>query len=169
MLVRDATEADLPDIVSIYNEEVHTKTSIWSEAAQTLDERIAWFAARTSRGFPTLVAEEGGVLLGVAAYGDFRDSIKWPGYRFTVEHSVHVRQETWSRGVGAALMNGLFARAKAGAIHVMLGGIDGANERSLRFHERLGFREVGRLPQTGWKHERWLDLVFVQRFIEAPP
>jgi L-amino acid N-acyltransferase YncA len=167
MIVRDARQEDMAAIVAIYNEDIHTTTSNWSETPQTLDQRLAWFEARSSRGFPTLVADDAGVLLGVAAYGDFRDSLKWPGYRFTVEHSVHVLESAWGRGVGGALMKELLARAAKAGIHVMIGGIDGANTRSIAFHERLGFREAGRLPQTGWKHEHWLDLVFMQRFIQG--
>jgi L-amino acid N-acyltransferase len=167
MLVRDAKRQDLPVVVDIYNEQLHTTTSIWSEIPQTLAERLAWFEARERRGFPTLVAELGGRVIGVAAFGDFRDSVRWRGYRYTVEHSVHVAERSWAQGVGRTLMHALFERAEQMGIHVMIGGIDSANHRSLRFHEQLGFREVGRLPETGWKHGRRCDLVFVQRFIDS--
>lgn len=166
MQIRDATESDLPQVVAIYNEELFTTTSIWSDTAQTLEERRDWFEARCRRGFPTLVAEHGGRLVGVAAFGDFRDSIRWPGYRFTVEHSVHVFRESWGQGVGRALMQALFERARKRRVHAMIGGVDSANARSLLFHENLGFREVARMPETGWKHGHWCDLVFVQRFVD---
>lgn len=167
MHVRDALREDLPAVVDVYNELLHTTTGIWSEAAQTLEERIAWFDARGRRGFPTLVAVIDDRVVGVAAFGDFRDSVRWPGYRYTVEHSVHVLREAWGKGVGQALMLALFDRAKQMKIHAMIGGVDGENTRSLEFHARLGFREVARMPEIGWKLGRWCDLVLVQRFIEA--
>jgi L-amino acid N-acyltransferase len=167
MLIREAAERDLAAVVAIYNEELFTTTSIWSEVAQALQERMAWFEARQGRGFPTLVADLNGTVIGVAAFGDFRDSVRWAGYRYTVEHSVHVLRDCWGRGVGRALMQALFERASRMSVHAMIGGIDSANARSLGFHRRLGFQEVARMPETGWKHGRWCDLVFVQRFVDA--
>src|SRR5689334_4090460 len=102
MQIRDAALGDLPAIVDIYNEEILTSTSIWTETPQTLEERLAWFAARQARGFPTLVAEENARVLGVATFGDFRDSIGRPGYRYTVEHSVYIYKASWGRGLGRA-------------------------------------------------------------------
>ena len=60
-------------------------------------------------------------------------------------------------------MEALIARATAAGLHVMIGAIDGSNDASVRVHERLGFRVVGRLPETGFKFDRWLDLVLMQR------
>jgi phosphinothricin acetyltransferase len=76
-----------------------------------------------------------------------------------------VFQRAWGRGIGKLLMEELLERAKKAGIHVMVGGIDASNQRSLDFHRRLGFREVARMPETGFKHGRWCDLVFVQRFV----
>ena len=97
----------------------------------------------------------------------FRDNERLHGYRFTVEHSVHVREVAWGRGVGRRLMDELIARAAAAGVHVMIGAVDGANGGSVRFHERLGFVEQGRLREVGWKHDRWLDVVFMARRIGA--
>lgn len=167
MFVRDARVRDLGEVVAIYNEELFATTGIWTERAQTLEERFEWFDARNARGFPTVVAEDGGRVVGVASFADFRDSVRKEGYRFTVEHSVHVERASWGKGVGRALMEALFEHAAARNIHVMVGGIDGANVGSLRFHERLGFAEVGRMPETGFVHGGWCELVLVQRFIDA--
>jgi len=168
MQIRDATSDDLPALTALYNELITTTTITWSEQQQTVEERALWFEARKRRGFPVLVAVEVGSVLGSATFGDFRDSISRPGYRFTVEHSVNVFQSAWGRGVGRALMQQLLERAAARGVHVMVGGIDAPNTSSLRFHERLGFQEVARMPETGWKHGRWCDLVLVQRFVDGP-
>jgi len=168
MLVRDAETRDLPAVVDIYNEELRTTTNIWTERPQTLEERVEMCAARSARGFPTIVAEVQGRILGVATYADFRESVRKEGYRFVVEHSVHVARANWGKGVALALMRELFDRAAAARIHVMVGGIDAANTRSIKFHEHLGFREVARMPELGFVHGVWCDLVLMQRFIDEP-
>jgi L-amino acid N-acyltransferase YncA len=160
MLIRDAAEEDLPGILAIYNEVMATSTAIFSDQPSTLDERKAWWQARQAQGYPVLVAVDGGEVLGFASFGDFRS---WPGYRFTVEHSVHVEAQVRGRGTGTALVQELLNRATALGKHVMVAGIDAANAGSVRLHERLGFTRVGLLLQVGRKFDRWLDLVFLQK------
>ncbi len=160
--IGDAREADLAAIVAIYNEVLLTSTAIFSDTPATLDERAEWWRARLARGYPVLVARDPSGVLGFASFGDFR---AWPGYRFTVEHSVHVRGDGRGRGTGSALVRALIARAAALGKHVMIGGVDGANAASIRFHERLGFERVGELREVGCKFGRWLDLVFLRRGI----
>jgi phosphinothricin acetyltransferase len=113
-----------------------------------------------------LVADEQGEVLGFAAYEYFRGEGKWPGYRLTMEQSIHVRGDSWGRGVGRALIEALLERARAAGVHVMVAAIDSENGESLRFHERLGFVEVARMPQTGVKFGRWLTLVLMQRVLD---
>jgi L-amino acid N-acyltransferase YncA len=158
--VEDAREGDLEGLVAIYNEVLATSTAIFSHVPATLEERIEWWRARASQGYPVLVARDARGVLGYASFGDFR---AWPGYRFTVEHSVHVRADGRGRGIGTVLVTELIARAAALGKHVMIGGVDADNTASIRFHERLGFEQAGRLREVGYKFERWLDLVFLQR------
>ena len=113
-----------------------------------------------------LMADDAGEVAGYASYGPFRGEGKWPGYRQTVEHSIHVREDYWGLGVGRALIEGLVERARTADIHVMVAAIDSENEGSIRFHARLGFVEVARMPQTGQKFGRWLDLVLMQRILD---
>jgi phosphinothricin acetyltransferase len=160
--VRDATDTDLRAIVEIYNASILTTTT-WSERFQILPEREFWFVARRRAGDAVLVAERDGDVIGFAAYGEFRDNALWPGYRFTVENTVHVRDGFEGHGVGRALMTELLERARAAGLHAMIAAVDSENTGSIEFHERLGFSEVGRLPEIGWKHDRWLDLVLLQR------
>jgi phosphinothricin acetyltransferase len=166
MEVRDATLRDMAEVAAIHNELLDTTTFTWTDQHQSALERQQMFEARSARGFPTLVAVAEGRVLGFASYADFRDSLKWPGYRYCVEHSVNVARSGWSRGVGQRLMRALLERAQSAGLHTMIGGIDGSNQRSLRFHERLGFREVARMPEIGWKHDHWCDLVCMQKVIE---
>jgi L-amino acid N-acyltransferase YncA len=166
IVVRDATVADLPATLAIYNELIATTTIAWTERHQTLEERAAWFADQQRRGFPVLVAEDGGEVVGVTAYGDFRDSIHWPGYRHTVELSIHVRGDRRRSGIGRVLMNALIEHARRSSVHVLVAGIDADNIDSIRFHESMQFVEVARMPETGRKFGRWLDLVLMQRIID---
>jgi phosphinothricin acetyltransferase len=161
--VRDADETHLPGILAIYNEVLATSTAIFSDQPSTLDELTTWFRARRAQGYPVLVAVEGPRVLGYATFGDFRS---WPGYRHTVEHSVHVAADARGRGIGGALMTQLLPRAVALDKHVMLAGIDASNAASIRFHERLGFERVGLLREVGCKFGRWLDLAFLQRRLD---
>jgi L-amino acid N-acyltransferase len=160
--VRPATLDDLPGLLAIYNEVVATSTAVFAHDPATLAERRSWWEARRAAGYPVLVAAGPDGVSGFATFGDFR---AWPGYRHTVEHSVHVRADRRGTGIGQALMRALFPLAAALDKHVMIGGVDAASEGSLRFHERLGFERTGRLRQIGRQFDRWLDLIFVQRFI----
>jgi L-amino acid N-acyltransferase len=153
LTVRDATAGDLPEITAIYNALLETTTHEWTEALHAVSERAAWLAGQNAAGRPALVAvdhdnDDGGEVVGWAAYGDFRDSVRWPGYRHTVEHSIHVREDCWGRGVGRALMRELVERARRDGKHVMVAGIDGSNTRSIRFHERLGSSRSPGCPRS---------------------
>jgi L-amino acid N-acyltransferase YncA len=162
MEIRAACESDLPGLLAIYNDVIATSTAVYSYIATTLEERTTWWRARVGMGYPVLVAVDDSGVLGFSTFGDFRT---WPGYRFTVEHSVHVRAGTRGRGVGKELVQALFPLAEALNKHVMIAGVDAANEASIRFHERLGFERAGHLREVGHKFDRWLDLVFLQRWI----
>jgi phosphinothricin acetyltransferase len=160
--VRDAREEDLAGVLAIYNDVIATTTAIFRDEPATLEDRREWWQARAAQGFPVLVAIEDDAVVGFASFGDFR---AWPGYRYTVEHSVHVRADRRGSGVGQALMHPLIARARTLGKHVMMAGVDADNAGSIRFHERLGFERVGHLREVGFKFGRRLDLVFLQRLL----
>ena len=81
---------------------------------------------------------------------------------------MHVRNDVRGRGIGRALVESLFSLALGLGKHVMIGGIDAANDASIRFHERVGFERVAHFREVGHKFGRWLDLVFMQRFLDPP-
>ena len=163
MEIRAATLDDLPGLLAIYNDVVATSTAIYSERPATREDRHRWFMDRTAQGYPVLVAVDESGVLGYASCGDFR---AWPGYRFTVEHSVHVRADRRGQGIGTALVQALVPAAQSLGKHVMVAGVDADNTASLRMHERLGFERVAHFKQVGWKFGRWLDLVFLQRRLD---
>ena len=160
MLIRDAGDDDLPAILAIFNEVIANSTAVYMDDLATLEERRAWHAARRAAGYPVLVAADESGVTGFASFGEFRAA---PGYRFTVEHSVHVRADRRGRGLGSALVAALIPRAETLGKHVMIAGVDAANEASIAMHRRLGFEPVAHFREVGRKFDRWLDLVFLQR------
>ncbi len=98
-------------------------------------------------------------MTGYASFGDWRP---FEGFRYSVEHSVYVRNDQRGKGLGPRLMQTLIERARAGGKHVMVAAIESGNQASLRLHERLGFSTTGQMPQVGIKFGRWLDLTFMQ-------
>jgi L-amino acid N-acyltransferase len=162
MIIRPAAPKDVVAIASTLNAFVATTTIEWTDTLQTPDSVEAWLDEHET----VLVAEDRGEVVGVAAFGWFRDIVKRPGYRFTVENTVHVREDRWRSGVGRKLMRALVDEARASGKHTMVAAIDSANRASIRFHERLGFVEVGRMPEVGAKFGRWLDLVLLQLRID---
>jgi phosphinothricin acetyltransferase len=158
VLIRAARDADGAEITSLLNALLATTTIEWTVTPRNADDVQEWLRAHEV----VLVAEDQDEVVGVAAFGWFRDVVKWPGYRFTVENTIHVRQDRWGSGVGEALMHALIEKARDAEIHTMIAAIDSANEASIRFHQRLGFTEVARMPEVGTKFGRWLDLVLLQ-------
>ncbi|SDO93015.1 GNAT family N-acetyltransferase [Pseudomonas jinjuensis] len=163
LVIRDASEADLPGIRDTYNDAVRNTTAIWNETEVDLDNRRDWFAGRRQQGFPVLVAEEGGEVVGYASYGPWRN---FDGFRETVEHSVYVRDDQRGKGIGPQLMQALIVRARVQGLHVMVAAIESGNAASIRLHERVGFVTTGQMPQVGQKFGRWLDLTFMQLVLD---
>ena len=162
MPVRPATRSDLPGILAIYNDVITTSTAVYADVPVTMASRVEWYEGRQKADYPVLVAAEGNEILGFSSFGDFR---AFPGYRFTVEHSVHIAAAARGRGLGSALVRALLPLAREAGKHVILGGIDADNAGSIRFHEKLGFAKVAHMPQVGFKFGRWLDLVFMQQIL----
>jgi L-amino acid N-acyltransferase YncA len=165
VIVRRATPIDAGDVMSLLNALIASTTIEWTETPHTAGGISVWMDEHEV----VLVAEDDGEIVGLAAFGDFRDAVKRPGYRFTVENTIHVREDRWSSGVGRSLMGALVAEARQRGKHTMIAAIDGENERSIRFHQRLGFVEVGRMPELGAKFGRWLDLVLLELRLDDRP
>jgi phosphinothricin acetyltransferase len=163
MIVRAASANDAVAIATLLNAFLATTTIEWTDTPQSTDSVLAWLDDHEV----VLVAEEAGEIVGVAAFGWFRDVVKRPGYRFTVEHTIHVREDYWGLGIARELMQALIDLAQKSGRHTMIGAIDGSNEASIRFHQRLGFVEVGRMPEIGAKFGRWCDLVLFQKRLDA--
>jgi L-amino acid N-acyltransferase YncA len=159
-LIRPAQEIDLAAIVAIYNDVMQTSLTIWREELTSVAERHEWLAESSTKGYPVLVATDASGMLGFIAAEPFRP---WPGYAATWEHSVHVRKDTRSRGVGGRLLDAMQATLRTRDAHIMVAGIDSENQGSLRFHARAGFLETGRMPEVGQMRGLWRNLVLLQK------
>ena len=168
MVLRTATEADVPAITRLLNALLGTTTYEWTEVLYSAHERSEWLHAKERAANPVIVAEDQGGVVGWATYGDFRDSGRWPGYRFTIEHTIHVAQTHWGRGIGRALLVELAEVARSAGKRVMVAAIDSTNVGSIDFHARLGFDIVGRMPGVGEKWGQRCDLVLMQRELDGP-
>lgn len=163
MLVREATPADLPALLDIYNEAVVNTTASWDHDPWTAVRHADWYAHKAENGFPILVADQDGEVLGYASYSEFSAKA---GYSGTREHTVYLRVDARGRGIGRTLMEALIGQARARGVHTLIGRLSADNEPSLRLHAGLGFVEVGRLHEVGRKFGRWLDLVYLQLMLQ---
>lgn len=159
MSIRFATKEDCAAIAEIYNHAVLHTAAIWNDQTVDTTNRIAWYKARQSLGYPVLVSAEGDVVTGYASFGDWRN---FDGFRHTVEHSVYVHPAHQGKGLGRQLLSRLIEEARACGKHVMVAGIESQNHASLHLHETLGFKTTAQMPQVGTKFGRWLDLTFMQ-------
>ncbi|WP_176853527.1 GNAT family N-acetyltransferase [Donghicola mangrovi] len=158
-LVRQAGVADAPAIVELWNGFVRDTAVTFTTLEKTCDGIAADIDARGA-GF--LVAVSGDTLLGFATYSAFRGG---PGYARTKEHSVMLAEGARGRGVGRALMEALCDAARAEGVHSLFAGVSGENPDAVAFHTAIGFQEMVRLPEVGFKFGRWMDLVLMQKFL----
>ena len=161
MLLRHAADSDLPAIQSIYAHWVSHGTGSFELDPPTVDEMARRRADVLGKGLPYLVAEDAGAVRGYA-YGNWLRPR--PAYRFSVENSVYVHPEACRGGIARLLMAELITRCEQAGARQMVAVIgDSANVGSIGLHTALGFPHIGTLQSTGWKFDRWLDTVFMQR------
>ncbi len=159
--LRSAAPADLPAIHAIYAPEVLRGTATFELDPPDLAELGQRLAKVQSAGLPWLEAELDGATAGYAYAAAYHNR---PAYRFTVEDSVYVAEAWRGRGVGRALLDELIASARKAGRRQMVAVIgDSANEGSIRLHRACGFCDVGTLRHVGFKFDRWLDTVLMQR------
>jgi phosphinothricin acetyltransferase len=161
MEIRTATEADIPDIQSIYAHHVLHGAGTFEEEPPSVEEMASRFAKVRDQGWSWLVATDATGVLGYAYYTQFRDR---SAYRYCVEDSVYVREDVRGQGVGKALVARLIEDAAARGMRQMIAVIgDSENVGSIGVHASLGFQMVGTLRSAGVKFGRWVDVVSMQR------
>jgi phosphinothricin acetyltransferase len=163
MHLRDAAAADLPAMTAIYAHHVLHGTGTFEEEPPDEAEMARRVSAVQDKGWPWLVADEGGQILGFAYLAQFRPR---SAYRHAGEDSVYVRDEIRGQGVGKALVAALLRRGEECGFRQVFAVIgDSENVGSIGLHVSLGFRQVGVMRSAGAKFGRWLDVVTMQRAI----
>jgi L-amino acid N-acyltransferase len=163
IIISNATERDLQPMLDVYNDAILHTTAVYQEETHTLAMRKKWFEEKHQAGLPVFVAYVNDEFAGFSSYGPFRN---WPGYRYTIEHSVYVASRFRGRGIGKKLVESVIENAKQKKIHAIVAGVDAAGVDSIRLHLSLGFNEVAWFKEVGFKFGRWLDLKFFELILD---
>jgi len=158
-MIRSANAGDIAAITSIYNDVIATSNAIYREDTVDISERMAWFEDKRAHGYPVIVAEREGEVVGYGVFGSFRFG---EGYNHTVEHSVHVAQSHRGQGIGKEILEYLMKLAREQNRKIMVAAIDSTNIASIKLHAGYGFQESARMPHIAQKHGQLLELVLMQ-------
>lgn len=162
--IRQAQFEDLPDILGIINDAICNTTALYEYEPRTLTAQREWFETKQVSNLPVLVAATNNRTLGFASYGPFRP---WPAYLHTVENSIYIASDQRGKGIGTLLLADLIKHAQIKSYHAIVAGIDAENTASINLHKKFGFTQVAHFHQVGWKFERWLDLIFLERLLKS--
>ena len=161
--IRPSTDADVPTITAIYSHHVLQGTGTFEITPPTEADMAGRRADVLSKGLPYLVMEDASGILGFAYCNWFKPR---PAYRFSAEDSIYLAPNAAGRGLGRLLLQELMAQAERAGVRKLIAVIgDSANHGSIGVHRSCGFQHVGLLSACGWKFERWLDVVLMERAI----
>ena len=158
-MIREVSEQDAGAIAAIYAHHVLQGTASYDLEPPSADETLAKIRRIVGAGWPFIVAEQDGQVIGYAYATQFRDRA---AYAWACENSIYVHPDWQGRGIGKALLHDLCRLAEGYGFRQMIAVIGGAEPASIALHAACGFREVGRLHSAGWKQGRWLDNVYMQ-------
>jgi L-amino acid N-acyltransferase YncA len=161
ILIRRSVPDDLEAIGTIYAHHVQTSVATFELTAPDPPEWQRRLQAITGDGLPFLTATIHGRVAGYAYCSPWKAR---PAYRYTVEDSIYVSPDAVGRGVGGRLLDALLSDcAGAGVREVIAVIVDADGAASLALHRNRGFVDAGRLTAVGFKHDRWLDTLLLQR------
>ena len=159
--IRPSSESDIPSITAIYTHHVLHGTGTFETTPPTSEEMLARRADVLSKELPYLVLEDATGVLGFAYCNWFKPR---PAYRYSAEDSIYLAATASGRGLGRLLLEELMAQAERAGVRKLIAVIgDSANHGSIGVHKACGFTPVGTLAQCGWKFDRWLDVVLMDK------
>ena len=161
--IRPFTFDDTQSILDIINFNILNTTAVYDYEARTFDQQKTILQDKLAKGFPFIVAVVEKKVVGFGTYGDFRFK---KAYQFTVEHSVYIDENFHGFGIGRLLLQELIDLAYKQKIHTMIAVIDSENQGSVVFHEKFGFETVGVIKESGFKFNKWLDSIIMQRILK---
>lgn len=161
LTLRPSTDHDVPAIAAIYAHHVLHGTGTFETAPPTEADMANRRLDVLAKGLPYLVAEQGGRILGFAYCQWFKPR---PAYRYSAEDSIYLAADAAGQGVGKQLLAALLHQAEAAGVRKLIAVIgDSANASSIGVHRSLGFGHVGTIKSCGWKFDRWLDIVLMDK------
>ncbi len=159
--IRPARQTDAEALAEIYGGHVLRGTASFEVEAPDVEEMRVRLATVTSRGWPWLVAERAGGVIGYAYFSRFHTR---HAYRFTCEDTIYVHEDKVGMGAGRALLTALVERARADGFREIIAVIgDADNRASIRLHAAMGFEQAGVIRRVGYKFDRWIDVVYMQK------
>lgn len=161
-MIRDALAQDATAIAEIWNPVIRDSAITFNPVEKTAQEIISLIEQARADRHAFLVADEGGQVRGFARYFQFRGG---QGYARCMEHTIYLHPQAHGRGMGHALMAALETYARGRGMRMLIGALTASNAPSIAFHHRLGFTEVGRIPDAGWKFGIYHDLVLMQKLL----
>lgn len=159
--IRPSRDEDLPAISAIYGHHVLHATGTFETVPPTEAEMAARRADVLAKGLPYLVVEDEGQVLGFAYCQWFKPR---PAYRFSAEDSIYLHPDARGRGLGRQLLAALVEQAQQAGLRKLIAVIgDSANAASIGVHRSQGFEAAGVIRSCGWKFDRWLDIVLMEK------
>ncbi|MDF1790378.1 MAG: GNAT family N-acetyltransferase [Thalassobaculaceae bacterium] len=160
--IRPSEPSDIPAITRIYTHHVLNGTASFEEEAPGEPEMADRRAAVLDAGFPYIVAERDGAVVGYAYLGKYRPR---SAYRYTVENSIYIAHDAIRQGIGRALLGELLRIAEAGPWQQMMAVISDPKSGSEALHAAFGFEKVGHMARIGYKFDQWIDVIVLQRSV----
>ncbi len=157
-MIRLANKKDYQRILEITNQVIRTSNAIYREDDHTMETRQEWFESKEKKNIPIFVFELDDKVVGFVTYGAFRENA---GYRFSVEHSLHIDEAYRKQGIGSALLKQLIDHLLTTNYRLVIGVIDAENKASLHLHEKYGFINEGIIHNVAIKHNQWLNVCFM--------
>ena len=163
MKIRPATEADLPGMFAIYDEQVLHGTATFDTEPKTPAERLAWFRDDGKGKYPILVAEISGQVAGWARL--YAWSVRC-AYARAAENAVYVHKDRRGQGIGRALLEALIAECPTSGVSLLIARVVEGNEGSRKLHEAMGFQTIGVMRKVGEKFGRLLDVRLMDKHLD---
>ena len=160
LVMRPYRPQDIPAVTRIYGHYVR-ETVITFETAEPDEAEMAnRFATIAGKGHPLLIGEIDGDVIGYAYASTYRPR---EAYRFTCEDSIYLAPSAVGHGIGSQMLGRLIEESSKAGLRQMLAVITAERENSIRLHTKHGFRMIGTYEALGYKFDRWLDIVHMQR------
>lgn len=159
--IRKAKHDDISSINQIYNEAIRNTNATFDIEEKTIDWQKKWFENHGTR-YPIIVVEQNGKIVGWASLSKFDEK---EAYADSTEISVYIKKEFQRQGIGRKLMKSIIMEGEKSGIHTIIARITKGNDHSVRLHEMFDFKKVGILREIGYKFDKLLDVIIMQKIL----